>query len=185
MAILTEIKNYKLVDFFKQPLELILDYVDILQHIEPVPTKNEVFHLKLKDVEFIKENILSDDDEALVEIIALVQGMEIKEMMKMEVVEFFGLFNSVKEQLITINKAEASSLVSTNTNFKWEAVNGSERLSKFGIYNTLETLSGGDILKWNQIMEIPYSDVFTKLLMNKTNNDLQEEMNQIKELKNK
>jgi len=183
MELLTEIKNYELGEFFKQSPELIQQYVEVLQHVKPVDTANDVFHLKLKDVEFIKENLLSDTDEELLEIIAKVQGIKLKKVLKIKVVEFFGLLNSIKEQLIQINKAEAASLVSENTNFKWEAVNGSDRLSMFGIYNTLESLSGGDILKWNDIMELTYSDVFMKLYINKINADLQHEMNQIKETK--
>ncbi|WP_418513717.1 hypothetical protein [Corallibacter sp.] len=183
MSLLTEIKNYELRDFLKQDRKLINNYVEILQHINSLQTKNEVFHLKLKDVEFIKENLGSNSDDSILKIISLVQGIPEEEVLKIKITDFFGLINSVKEQIIRINKAEASSLVSENTNFKWEAVNGSERLQKFGIYNTLESLSGGDILKWNQIMELPYSDVFMKLLLDKTNNDLQFEMQQIKDIK--
>ncbi|WP_048331019.1 hypothetical protein [Bizionia psychrotolerans] len=183
MNALTEIKNFELGEFFKQSPELITDYVEILKHVQPIQTKNEIFHLKLKDVEFIKEHLMSNSDEEILDIISKVQGLKPKEVMKIKIVEFFGLMNSIKEQIIQINKAEASSLVSDHVNFKWEAVNGSERLQKFGIYNTLDSLSDGDILKWNAIMELPYSDVFMKLLINKTQSDLSYEMNQIKEIK--
>ncbi|WP_339875200.1 hypothetical protein [Olleya marilimosa] len=175
-----QITNYKLKDFFKQDITLIQDYINILQHLEPVPTKNEVFHLKLKEVEFIKNNLSNDDDEALFEILAMVQGVKESQILNTGIIEIFGLINSVKEQLERIQKAEASSLVSDNTNIKWETVNGSERMAKFGIYNTLDALSDGDILKWDAILELKFSDVFMKLLLNKTKNDLESEMNNIK-----
>ena len=175
-----KITNFKLKDFFKQDIELIKTYVKILQLLEPIQTKNEVYHLKLKDVEFIKQYLFEDDDEALIEIISIVQELNQKEVLNLEIIEVFGILNSIKEQIERINNAEVSSLTSDNINIKFEAVNGAERLKQFGIYNILNNLSNGDILKWNSIMELPYSDVFMKLLLDKTNNDIQSEMNNIK-----
>ena len=68
----------------------------------------------------------------------------------------------------------------SSLNVKWETVDGSARMAKFGIYNTLESLSGGDALKYKKYMEMEYSEVFTILLMRKTASDLQTEMNKIK-----
>lgn len=177
---MTEITNYKLKDFFKQDLELIKSYLPILQLLKPIKTKNEVFHLKLKDVEFIKQNLTSTEDDSIIKIIAMVQDIKESQVLNLEIVEVFGIINSIRKQIERINKAELSSLSSDNTNIKFEAVNGAERLKKFGIYNTLNSLSNGDILKWSQIMELNYSDVFTKLLLDKTTNDIEVEMNNIK-----
>lgn len=177
-----QITNFKLKDFFKQPIELVKEYVNLLQNLEPTPTKNKVFHLKLKDVEFIKQYLTSSDDGEIIKILSIVEDISESQVLHLTIVEVYGLINSIKEQIEIINKAELSSLSSDNTNIRWEAVNGSERLKKFGIYNTLDSLSKGDILKWNDIMELPYSEVFIKLQMDKTNNDLQEEMKQIKSI---
>lgn len=174
------ITNFKLKEFFKQDYELQQEYIQVLKLLKPVETKLEVFHLKLKDVEFIKQNLTSDNDDDIIEIISKVQDIKLEDVYELGIVEIFGLIASVKEQLEQIIKAEQSSLVSENTNIKWEAVNGSERIAKFGIYNTLNTLSQGDILKWEAIMNLEYADVFMKLLLDKTNNDLQQEMQNIK-----
>ncbi|WP_431137468.1 hypothetical protein [Psychroserpens mesophilus] len=202
-----EIKNYKLKDFLKQPTELILEYVEILRLLKPIETKYDIYNLKLKEVEFIKENLNLTNDETIIEIISMVQGYEDyvtpkwltkilpskvvqylnakkkRKVLNLRITEFFGLLNNVKNQLEQISKAEASSLTSEHTNIKWEQVNGSERLQKFGIYNTLDALADGDILKYDAIMNLEYSEVFTKLLMNKTNSDLQHEMQNIKTIK--
>lgn len=204
----TEIKNYKLKDFLKQPTELIFDYINVLKHLKPIDTNNEVWYLSLKEVEFIKENVGITNDESIIEIIGIVQGYEDiklpkwlkmilpkriesyinnskkRKVLNLRIIEFFGLLNSVKEQLEQINNAELSSLVSSNPNMKWELVNGSDRLKRFGIYNALENLSDGDILKWDKIRELQYSEVFTKLLMNKVNSDLHHEMQNIKTTNN-
>lgn len=199
-----EIKNYKIKNFLRQSPELIAEYVQILGFINPIQTNKEVYHLSLRKVEFIKENLNNSTDDSLLEIMAMVQGYEDKKIIKklpkfivnlfqlsakskvlnLRIVDFFGLLNSVKEQISDINNAESSALVSTHTNIKWEQVGGSDRLQKFGIYNSLYSLSDGDILKWEQIMELPYSEIFIKLLMDKENGDLQIEMQNIQTVKN-
>lgn len=204
---MTEITNYKVKEFLKQPTDLILEYVDVLKHLKPIETNLEVYNLSLKNVEFIKENITNSDDISILEIIAIVQDYKeiivpkwlikllpnvvnkyiqqshLRKVLNIKITEFFGLINNIKNQLEVISKAESSSLVSENTNVKWEQVNGSEKLKIFGVFNTLDSLAGGDILKWNQINELPYGEVFTKLLMNKINADLQMEMQNIKTTK--
>ena len=62
-------------------------------------------------------------------------------------------------------------------------VEGSQRMSKFGIYNTLENLSGGDILKYKEIKNLKYSEVFMVLLMKKTASDIRADMAKIKDHK--
>lgn len=175
-----EIINFKLKEFLTQDPELIQKYILALQYLKPVQTKREVFHLKLKHVEFIKQNLYSSEDSELIKIVGIVQKVKVKDVLEMPIVEFFGIVSSVKEQVNRIAKAEDNTLAPTEINFKWEAVNGDERMSRFGIYNTLENLSGGDILKYKAIMNLPYSEVFTALFMKKTSSELQKEMDKIK-----
>ena len=44
---------------------------------------------------------------------------------------------------------------------------GIEVFNQYGALNTLETLSGGDILKYELVKGLMYDEVYTKLLMNK------------------
>ena len=46
-------------------------------------------------------------------------------------------------------------------------VNASERLGRFGVLNVINSLADGDITKWNDILKLPYTTVFTKLKMDK------------------
>lgn len=174
------IENFKIKDFVKQKPELIEQYLTVLNYVKPKPTRKEIFHMKLKHVEFIKENLYSEDDEALIKIIKKVQKVDEKQIMNMTIIEFFGILNSIKKQMSMIQRAEENSLTPSEVNLKWEMVKGSERMAKFGLYNTLESLSGGDILKYKQIMNLNYSEVFTVLMMRKTASDLAAEMDKIK-----
>lgn len=175
-----KITNFKLVDYLNQPSELINEYAVALRYIKPKPTKKEVFHMKLKHVDFIKRNLYSKNDVDLLGIVSRVQKISKSKVLDMEIIDFFGIINSIKEQMNTILSAEETSLTPAEVNVKWEMVNGSERMSIFGIYNTLESLSGRDALKYKKYMNMNYSEVFTILYMRKTAAELAAEMDKIK-----
>lgn len=175
-----EITNYKLKDFLIQPRELIQEYITILGYAKKIETKKEVFQMKLKHVEMIKENLYSNNDADLIKVIAKVQSTEIKDVLEMPILEFFGILNSVKEQIETIARAEERGLQSNHVNVKWETVQGSKRLAKYGIYNTLKKLAGTKIWEYKKLMNCKYSEVFTLLMLLKDENDIQLDMDQIK-----
>lgn len=175
-----QITDYTLSKFTKQDAELINEYVVALRYIKPISTERQIISLTLREVEEIKKQINSGNDKDLIKIIATVQGVKEKEVYKLKIIKFFGLVSSIREQLETIFRAEENALKPNHIDMKWQAVNGSERMSKFGIYNTLESISGGDASKYEYFMNMSYSEVFTILLMRKTQSDLQYEMSQIK-----
>ena len=45
---------------------------------------------------------------------------------------------------------------------------GIAEFKRFSYVNTVNSLAGGDITKWTEILNMPYERVFTKLLLNKT-----------------
>lgn len=180
MDCITDIKNYRLKDLFKKDKQIVDDYINILQWVKPVETKRQVFYMKLKHVDFMKQHVSASDDESIIKIVGLVQKLNKTEVMNLPITEFFGIWNSVKQQIEQITDAELNSLSSEYPNVKWEAVNGREKLEKFGIYNILDNLADGDILKYKKIMNLSYADVFTKLLLDKTKEDLLRQMDKIK-----
>lgn len=173
------IKNFRLKEFYKQSEELQEEYINLLRFSNPIPTAKQLWSLRLRDVDFIKTSFGSGDDSDLIDIVARVQGIEAEDVYNLKIVEFFGLIADVKKQLKEINEVEAVALTPSGANFKWEAVNGSEKMSKFGIYNTLDSLALGDITKYETIMEMEYSEVFTVLYMKKTRAELDEEMSKL------
>ncbi|MES2377499.1 MAG: hypothetical protein V4553_13010 [Bacteroidota bacterium] len=50
---------------------------------------------------------------------------------------------------------------------------GIQSFEKFKYINTVNSLSGGDITKWGEILNMPYDRVLTKLLLNKTEAEYQ------------
>lgn len=47
---------------------------------------------------------------------------------------------------------------------------------RFGVFNTIDSLAGGDILKWGEVMKLVYNEVFLKLCMNKQQHIFQENL---------
>lgn len=171
-----QIVNYDLKTFLEQPQETIDEYMRILRFIEEVPTDQEVFHMKLKDVEFIKQELYGD----IVEVIARVQRLPIRLVETMPITRFFGLYNSIKKQIETIRKGEENGLMSGEGDPRFEAVDGGKIMGKFGILNTLIPLAQQFGWSIEQIENMSYSLIFSILLYNKDVAKVQERMNKIK-----
>lgn len=178
-----DIINFTLLEYMNQPPEVIESYLIALRYLKPKETEIELIQMKFEDVEFIKQEIDSTGDKALIEIIAKVQNCTEKKVLDFKILDFFGFLNSVREQLKRIYKAEES-LIPSDVDFKFEAVNGSERLAKFGVLNTLESLSNGDATKYPYFLNLPYAEVFAIMLMRKEASDIRKEMKEIKTTKN-
>lgn len=174
-----KLKDFKLIDYFNQPPEIHEEYSIVLRYLNPRKTKRQIIRMKLKHVNFIRDAMTLESGKDLIKVVSIVQEMPEKKVLDLGIIEFFGLMASIRQQLSIIAAAEEK-LTPSYTDAKWQAVNGSERMAKFGIYNTLESLSGGDVLKYEGCMNMEYAEVFTILLMRKTQADLQYEMNQIK-----
>lgn len=70
----------------------------------------------------------------------------------------------IREQYKKINELESSYLVTIPDPKLLQA--GIKDLDVLGDVNTVDSLAGGDILKWEKIRKLPYSEVFNKLLKN-------------------
>ena len=56
---------------------------------------------------------------------------------------------------------------------------GIKNFERFKYINTINALSGGDITKWDIILNLPYDRVLTKLLLNKTEAEYQRRYGEI------
>lgn len=62
---------------------------------------------------------------------------------------------------------------------------GVNRLDILGEANLIDSLAGGDILKWEKVKKIPYHRVFDKQLKSKIENDIQRDLSKIQRDKSK
>jgi hypothetical protein len=56
---------------------------------------------------------------------------------------------------------------------------GVQSFEKFKYINTVNALAGGDITKWDIVINMPYERVLTKLLLNKTEAEYQKKYREI------
>lgn len=173
-----DITNFKYKEFIQQDIEIIEEYTTILFLVEPLKLKKDIEDCSLEQVEFIRQFLFVDDQ--MPQIFDYVEGITEKELMEMPIVELFGKLNAIKEQIEDINNKESLYLVSEHPNMKWEAVGGSSRIERFGIIPMVDGLAGGDVLKWQSILELPYHTVFRKLMYDTVMGDLEHKMNAIK-----
>jgi hypothetical protein len=177
-----KIVNYRLREFYKQDRELVQEYVNYLVYLKPLEDVGELFYMSLRIVQQVRDLMQEGTLDSLREIVKTVQNLTDNEVDNLKLDEFFGTVSSVKAQIVVIQNAEAAKLTGQSHNHKWEAVNGSERLATFGIYNMLDKLANGDILKYEQILDLVYADVFTKLYRDTVLDDINYEMSKIKTL---
>ncbi len=88
----------------------------------------------------------------------------------------------LSDQLEQIGKMEEQLIGETNEDLI-EA--GVEDLNKFGWINALDSLAGNDITKWQMVYELPYKDVYIKLLKDKETADVQSRFQDIMKRKSK
>lgn len=175
-------KDYKVRELLTKPYSEVQDILTLAKHIKPNPDTTKVFRMKFVEVNNLKEFLGSTEGDAPIRAVALVAGIDIEKVMEMRITEYFGYLNSIVAQVKSIIEAEDKGLQSKHTDFKWEAVEGSKRLAKFGYYNTLEQLSTRGIAGWEEIRQLPYNEVFLKLLRDKEMAEIEREMNDIKSI---
>lgn len=173
-----KIKDFTLSDFARQPEEIQSEYTRLLSFSEPLETSRSLWDLKLKHIDRLKTSELQDFD-VLVKTIAKMEGVSPAKVWDSRITVFFRQLNYLKEQLKEVVKAE-DALIPGNINVKWEMVEGSKRMQKFGIYNTLLPLAKTLNTTIRGVNNMVYSEIFLILLRDKTLSDIQHEMNEIK-----
>ena len=116
----------------------------------------------------------------------IVTKLEKRYIERFTITQFYGIINYIKEQLEFITNIEMNELNDDDEDIDLISVNANERMGRFGVVNTIDSLANGDITKWDEIQKMQYSTVFTKLKMDKEKNKIQKEISELqkKRLKN-
>lgn len=176
-----KITNYTLKEFLERPREEIEKTVMILGYLKGINTRVPVMNLTFREVESIKKKIGSTNDKDLIDVVCIVEGVDSYNVMKMGIIRFFGVVNSIRKQIEQIANAEERGLSSDIIDKKWEAVEGSKVMERYGVYNSLMKLSNNDPTKFSDLMEMEYAEIFTVLLYLKDVNELDIRMSKIKD----
>ena len=198
-----KIINYKLKHFLQlQNVETINQYLTVLEHLQPIsevanPAKKwynrqpklikipPVKSLTFGEVTNIRQYMNEGTIEGVIEGVSIVTKIKKKLIYNFTIVPFYGIINSITQQLIELANMEYNELHSDDDDIVMIEAQASERMAKYGTLNIIDSLAEGDILRWKEIEKLPYMVVFTKLMMDKTRADIMKDVRKIQERKNK
>jgi hypothetical protein len=123
-------------------------------------------------------------DDTIIKYIASKSGFEIKEkqILNSSVKSYFQTINQIELNFKQVREYEE--LLNTDVDSKLESA-GAEDLNQFGALNTIDSLAGGDILRWKAILQIEWWDVFNKLYKTKIENDIRKNLELQRQMENK
>lgn len=186
------------MDFLTLENEIVDDYLPILELLSPVAEVAHPIHqsldkikipnvknLKYGKVVMLKQLLKETTTEAVVEAVAIVTKLPKESVYHFTIIPFYSIVNGIVAQLIEVSNMEQNELQSEDEDIVMIEAQASERMSKFGVLNTIDALAGGDVTKWELIEELPYMVVFSKLMMEKTKADIMRDVRAIQQRKNK
>lgn len=122
----------------------------------------------------LPELLSSGNIEELIKLICEQQKIQIKEAKPKEVISFI-LW--LKDEIEAIQQLESIHLNSTPDPDMIAA--GVHELNELGEINVIDSLAGGDILKWAEIEKLPYHRIFDKLKKNTVESKVNKEYQKI------
>jgi hypothetical protein len=159
-----------------RPLNTIT--IDGHEYIAP-PIKAMTFG----EVVDLKKFITSSDFNDKIRAVEIVYKISFETLSEMKAIKFFPLLNYITKEIEVIAENEAKTL---SGDYDSDMINaGVEELSQFGVITTIDTLANGDVLKWQSILDMRYSTVFTKLYLNKVKAKIETEYQKILDRKRK
>lgn len=186
------------MDFLTLENQIIDEYLPILELLSPVTEVDDPIHesfgkikipnvksLKYGNVVLLKRLLTEGTTDAIIEAVSIVTKLPKESVYYFTIIPFYSIYNSILSQLIEINNMENNELSSEDEDIVMIEAQANERMSKFGILNTIDNLAGGDLTKWKEIEEMPYMVVFTKLMMERTRGDIMRDVRAIQQRKNK
>lgn len=133
---------------------------------------------------FLKETLpelfASNDFEKLFLLALKDRGINLflNDIQNINIVEAMSFILWIIDELKSIRELE-SNYLSSDPDIKMIQA-GIHKLNQFGINNTLDNLAKGDILKYNEIRNLPYNVVFDKQYMEVTKSEIEKKLSKIK-----
>jgi len=117
------------------------------------------------------------DYQKIIEIITRLTGYPQEKILNKLWFDVFHFIKFVQESIERINEVELKLAVEPDAD---EQAAGIEMYNQFGFFVTVDRLAGGDPLKYEAVGALPYSVVFSKLLLNLTDQQFMKEYHRIK-----
>lgn len=120
------------------------DYRKVLQYLKPKPVikgrkAKDIMQLTFNEVELIKTALKDPQVNNLIDIFYIIFGINRKKLLNCKLVEFFHAYNYVIREINSIVEKEMIALKFEVDPLMNQA--GLERLNRFGVLNTLDSLA--------------------------------------------
>ncbi len=139
-----------------------------VKHKKTAPIFKDVFELEWEQIIELREYIKAKD---VFNILRIVYRINEKQFLNLGLYNCFAAHKFVLGEFAELARIESEELSVDLTTGQKNA--GAEKLNRFGYYNNLDFLAGGDILKYNEILKKSYSIIFRKLALEKTKNEIE------------
>ena len=136
-----------------------------------LPTQDDFWQLRWIDIIMLRNAI---QNSQMLEAMQVVYQFKPKDFFTLDVFNCFAVYKWITEQLSEIAKAEENELASDPSSEEKAA--GVEQLEEFDYAVSLDVIAGGDVLKYDAILEQPYAVIFRKLCLEKTKNEIQQNL---------
>lgn len=137
------------------------------------PKTNNFWYMKWSDIIELR---MAVSEHKMFDAMNIVFGISEKQYMNLELFNAFAVYNWIIQKFKEIIDAEVEQLSFENTVEELEA--GAKDLEKFGYSVALDGIAKGDLLKYDEYLNLPYSKIFRKMCLDKTryeiNKNLQE-----------
>lgn len=136
-----------------------------------LPLKKDLWSLTWNDRIELGLSIQEND---FFSILRIVYGVNEKQYKKLELFNAFSVQKYIIEEFKQMLDIENSELEHEYTDEEKDA--GIERLQEFSYYNTLDSLTNGNILVQEQWLQLPYKKIFRKMCLDKTRYEINENL---------
>ncbi len=137
------------------------------------PKQMNFWDLSWSDIILIRDAI---EKKEIFEIFKIVYNLTEIEFVRMDLFNAFASYKWITNQLREISEVEAERLASEYD--EEEKAAGAEEMQEFGYSVILDSLAGGDLLKYSKYLKINYTKIFRKMLMEKTRYEINKQMRQ-------
>lgn len=143
------------------------------------PKINDLFELKYKWIIRMKDQLSSPTLSAVKDVLASVYDIRTEEQFySCSVFDVFAAYAWIVEEVQNLYEVEKQKLFKKPSKKQIDA--GIEEFEQLDDIPVIDALAGGDVRKWNEILELPYGQVLRKLLLNKIQNEYNERYSKLK-----
>ncbi len=140
------------------------------------PKYNSLFDLQWQQIIDLKNFVIQNN---ILAVLSMLYGINEKQFVNLNLFNCFAVYQTVLKEVENLLELEKNELYSEPTSKEKRA--GIDRLSNFEHFPVLDALADGDPTKYDQILKLPYSVIFTKQALNKTKNEIQTNYYNIKD----